>query len=148
MFFRHYAKNAELAETRVLPQKYSVFWGSSGSKNERNIKNARSKSMLETCSENTPDLHQKWIPKRVPETSEGVPFSVQFCMWFSTCFWRHFWAEHLPKMSPKGGPKCDQKWWKIKSRARVHFSSDLGSILDRFWSVSRPFHATGLHILT
>ena len=33
----HYAKNDELAETRVLLQKYSVFWGYSGSKNDQNI---------------------------------------------------------------------------------------------------------------
>ena len=88
--------------------------------------------MLENRSENTWHLEQKWTLKRAPGTSKGVPFSKHFCMLFSTCFWCRFWVEHWSKMGPKGGPKCDQKWWKIDSRARVQFWSDLGSTFDRF----------------
>ena len=130
MFFRHYAKNAELAETHVLLQKYNVFWWYSGSKNEQHMENACSKSMLEKRSEITCHLVQKWTPKGHLKRSKTYLFRHIFACYV----WHAFEIVFGSKMNGKWVQQGVQNVTKNHEKSIPSPGCNFGAIWGRFWT--------------
>ena len=147
MFFRDYGKNAELAETRVLLQKYSVFWGSSGSKWRKHVKRTLKIDAWKAFGKYMA-FGAEMDPKRDTWNVQRRTFFETFLHVIFDMFLRSFLDRKLVQNGSKKGSKM---WWKIIKNGfprqgailerfwldfwviLVQFGFDLGLILERFW---------------